>query len=153
MHRRHAAATVVALTILALTGCVPTTGALAVRPGTGANNDALLRGIVRISDACVWVEADGAAYIPVFEVGDAWLEGGDTLVYGGGRHADGDEVLISGGIAPEPAADWYVPSGCPRGGALGCRSRAPSLEVRDAFFSARRTARHEVAKGLLDRLG
>lgn len=73
---------------------------------------ALLPGTVRITAECVWVEADDASYIPVFEVGEARAEGGDILVYGQ-RYVDGDRIEVGGGISPDAGADWYVPPGCP----------------------------------------
>lgn len=112
VHPRVVAAPILVAAALGLTACVPTAGPLAIRPGTGANDDALLTGTVRISSDCVWIEAEDAAYIPVFELSEARIEGAGTLIYGL-RYRDGDRIQVPGGVSKKPGSDWYVPVGCP----------------------------------------
>ncbi|MEU1972001.1 dihydrolipoamide dehydrogenase [Microbacterium sp. NPDC019599] len=112
MRRRIALVPVLAIAIAGLSGCVPADGPIAVRPATGANEDALLQGILRIEEDCVWVQAGDEVYVPVFEIGGARIEGGDTLVYGN-RYVDGDDIELPGGEAQKPGADWYLPARCP----------------------------------------
>ena len=94
-----------------LTACVPSSGPLAFQPKSDAGYDALLSGTLRIEGACVWVEAEGADYIPVFRIGDARMEAGE-LVYSG-RYGDGETVEIPGGETAGAGEGWYIPSGCP----------------------------------------
>lgn len=109
---RAVAASVLMIGMLVLSGCVPSSGPVAFMPPTDApHHDALLQGTLRITDDCVWVEADDADYIPVFEVGDAGFVDG-ALVFGAEYH-DGDDIQIGGATAAKALDDWYVPEDCP----------------------------------------
>lgn len=109
--RRPLALALVAAAAAVLTGCVPSSGPLAMQPQAEAWHDALLTGTLRIDDDCVWIETPDATYIPVFPVGEARMEAGQ-LVYG---HVwrDGDRIEIGGGETRTAGRDWYIPEGCP----------------------------------------
>lgn len=94
-----------------LTACVPSSGPLAFQPKSDAGYDALLSGTLHIDEDCVWVEAEGDDYIPVFRIGDARMEAGE-LVYAR-RYGDGATIEIPGGETAVAGEGWYVPSGCP----------------------------------------
>ncbi len=109
--RRAFAALATAAGAVVLSGCVPSSGPLAFQPPAEAGYDALLTGTLHIDDECVWVEAEGTEYIPVFPVGVARMEAG-KLIYAAAK-SDGDTILIVGGEARTAGEDWYIPAGCP----------------------------------------
>lgn len=76
--------------------------------------DALLTGVVRIDDGCLYVDGpeESGRYLPYFPVTDtAWED--DALVWNGERYVDGDPISLGGGeIGPGGLTDAVAPAGC-----------------------------------------
>ncbi|MBE7699858.1 hypothetical protein H9623_05975 [Oerskovia sp. Sa1BUA8] len=90
-------------------------GPAAVYRTVGTGGDAaLLEGVVRIVDGCLYVDGQEGTgrYFPYFPVTDtAWED--DTLVWDGGRYVDGDPISLGGGeIGPGGLTDAVAPAGC-----------------------------------------
>lgn len=97
-----------------LTGCVPNDGPVAFAPKSDAYADALLTGIIHITDECITVGEGVDAVIPVFPVFEARYA--NWVLTFGSDYRDGDEITIGGGEAQTGTAipdGWYVPAGCP----------------------------------------
>src|SRR3954453_12887102 len=87
--------------VLAASACgdggSPRSGAIATYESTGTGGDAaLLTGTVAFEDGCLYVEADGKRWLPVFPV-DEVEAGENTLTYGAHNYGNGDQVDLRGG--------------------------------------------------------
>lgn len=100
--------------VAALTGCAPHDGPVAFAPKSDAYGDAILTGIVHISDECLTIGDGADARIPVFPVFEARYY--DGVLSFGNEYREGDEIILGGGQTPTNASvpdGWYIPAGCP----------------------------------------